>query len=183
MKFGGTSVEDAAAIRRLCQLVARPSAQPRVVVVSALAKVTDQLMTAGEAAAAGHLDSAREILQVLHQRHETVAGALVKDDERIRLFDEFADEFTALDKLLRRIASEKAMIPCTQDSVLGAGESLSSRLVHSALRSAGVNVAWSIPGSASSPTLLTPGPRLCGTKPMSGCRRSCCRCWNWDKFR
>ena len=52
MKFGGTSVEDAAAIRRLCQLVARPSAQPRVVVVSALAKVTDQLMSAGEAAAA-----------------------------------------------------------------------------------------------------------------------------------
>ena len=85
MKFGGTSVEDAAAIRRLCQLVARPSAQPRVVVVSALAKVTDQLMSAGEAAAAGHLDSAREMLQALHQRHESVAGALVKDDELIRL--------------------------------------------------------------------------------------------------
>ena len=71
MKFGGTSVEDAAAIRRLCQLVARPPAGPRVVVVSALAKVTDQLMNAGEAAAAGNLDSAREILQVLHQRHES----------------------------------------------------------------------------------------------------------------
>ena len=53
MKFGGTSVEDAAAIRRLCQLVARPSAQRPVVVVSALAKVTDQLMNAGWAAAAG----------------------------------------------------------------------------------------------------------------------------------
>ena len=97
MKFGGTSVEDAAAIRRLCQLVARPSAPPRVVVVSALAKVTDQLMNAGEAAAAGHLDSAREILQVLRQRHETVAAALVRGDERIRLFGEFAAEFTALD--------------------------------------------------------------------------------------
>ena len=141
MKFGGTSVEDAAAIRRLCQLVARPPAQPRVVVVSALAKVTDQLMSAGETAAAGNLDSAREMLQVLHQRHDSVASALVRDDERTRLLGEFADEFAALDNLARRIASEKALLPCVQDSLLGAGESLSSKLIHSALRSSGVNVA------------------------------------------
>ena len=141
MKFGGTSVEDAAAIRRLCQLVARPSAQPRVVVVSALAKVTDQLMSAGEAAAAGHLESAREMLQALRRRHESVAGALVKDDELIRLLGEFDREFTALDKLVSRIASEKTLLPCVQDSLLGAGESLSSRLTHSALRSSGANVA------------------------------------------
>ena len=64
-------------------------AQPRVVVVSALARVTDQLMNAGGAAAAGSLDSAREMLQVLHQRHENVASGLVRDDERIRLFGEF----------------------------------------------------------------------------------------------
>jgi len=141
MKFGGTSVEDAAAIHRLCQLVARPSGQPRVVVVSALAKVTDQLMDAGEAAAVGHLDSAEELLQTLHLRHESVAGALVRDGELIPLFGEFAAEFAALDNLLRRIASDKALLPCAQDSLLGAGESLSSKLVHSALRSSGVNAA------------------------------------------
>src|SRR6476646_3098672 len=116
MKFGGTSVEDAAAIRRLCQLVARPSAQPRVVVVSALAKVTDRLMSAGEAAAAGHIDSAREMLQVLRQRHESVAGALLGGDELIRLFGEFAAEFTALDNLVREIISDRALLPCAQDS-------------------------------------------------------------------
>ena len=141
MKFGGTSVEDAAAIRRLCQLVARPSAQPRVVVVSALAKVTDQLMNAGEAAAARHLESAKEMLHAIQQRHEAVASALVSDDERIRLAGEFAAEFTALDNLLRRIASEKSLLPCAQDTLLGAGESLSSKLIHSALWSSGVNVA------------------------------------------
>ena len=44
MKFGGTSVEDAAAIRRLIGIVqSRLGAQP-VVVVSALARVTDQLL-------------------------------------------------------------------------------------------------------------------------------------------
>jgi len=139
MKFGGTSVEDAAAIRRLCQLVARPSSRRPVVVVSALAKVTDQLMNAGWAAAAGQLDSAREILQVLRRRHETVAHGLANGDERKRLSKDVVKEFRALDRLLAAIAFEKALTPRAQDSLLGAGELLSSRLVDSALRSAGVN--------------------------------------------
>ena len=139
MKFGGTSVEDAAAIRRLCQLVARPSPRRPVVVVSALAKVTDQLMNAGWAAAAGQLHSAREILQVLRQRHDTVGRGLSNGEERKRLSKELVKEFRSLDMLLVAIASEKALTARAQDSLLGAGESLSSRLVDSALRSAGVN--------------------------------------------
>ncbi len=139
MKFGGTSVEDAAAIRRLCQIVAQPSRQLPVVVVSAMAKVTDQLMDAGTAAAGGRLESAREILQLLQQRHETVASGLVKVDDRRRLFHQFADEFEALDNALLRIGREKAITPCTQDAVLGVGELLSAKLVQAALQSAGVN--------------------------------------------
>ncbi len=139
MKFGGTSVEDAAAIRRLCKLVARPSPQRPVVVVSALAKVTDQLMNAGWAAAAGQLDSAREILQVLRQRHETVSRGLANGDERKRLSKEVVKEFRSLDRLLVAIASEKALTARAQDSLLGAGELLSSRLVQSALRSGGLD--------------------------------------------
>jgi len=42
MKFGGTSVRDADAIRRLAAIVGREDRQ-RLVVVSALAGVTDQL--------------------------------------------------------------------------------------------------------------------------------------------
>jgi aspartate kinase len=139
MKFGGTSVEDAAAIRRLCQLVQRPSSLRPVVVVSALAKVTDQLMNVGWAAAAGNLDPAREILQVLRQRHETVASGLAKGDERRRLTREFASDFKAADKMLSVIAAEKAFAPCSQDKLLGVGESISSMLVQSALQSAGVD--------------------------------------------
>jgi aspartate kinase len=139
MKFGGTSVQDAAAVRRLCQLVQRPSSLRPVVVVSALAKVTDQLMNAGWAAAAGSLDPAREILQVLRQRHETVATGLAKGDERRRLTREFASDFKAADKMMSAIAAEKAFAPCSQDKLLGVGESLSSKLVQSALQSAGVD--------------------------------------------
>ena len=43
MKFGGTSVEDAAALQRLAAIVADRKAENPVVVVSAMAKVTDRL--------------------------------------------------------------------------------------------------------------------------------------------
>ena len=134
MKFGGTSVQDAAAIRRLCQLVRRALAERPVLVVSALARVTDQLMNTGWAAAEGRLDAARESLQLLRERHEAVAADLVSRDEQSRLCREFAREFDALAPVLSRIAWEKSFTPHAQDQLLGVGESLSSKLVHAALK-------------------------------------------------
>jgi aspartate kinase len=141
MKFGGTSVQDASAIRRMCQLVARPSPYRTVVVVSALAKVTDQLMTAGWAAAEGRIDSARQSLQLLRQRHETVANGLVNGDDYCHLCEELAREFAILENVANSIASEKVFTPLFQDQLLGVGEALSSRLVHAALRQSGIDAA------------------------------------------
>ncbi len=60
MKFGGTSVEDAAAIRRTADIVAGRVAQglQPVVIVSAMARVTDQLLNAAAAAGRGDKSSA-----------------------------------------------------------------------------------------------------------------------------
>ena len=54
MKFGGTSVEDAYAIRRLVRIVRSRLNFRVVVVVSALAKVTDELLRLGPARAPAH---------------------------------------------------------------------------------------------------------------------------------
>ena len=53
MKFGGTSVEDATAISRTASIVQgrRDKGLTPIVVVSAMAKVTDQLLAAAAAAA------------------------------------------------------------------------------------------------------------------------------------
>src|ERR1700727_1677880 len=60
MKFGGTSVEDAAAINRTARIVEGRLArgQRPVVVVSAMAKVTDQLLAAAKAAGRGDRNGA-----------------------------------------------------------------------------------------------------------------------------
>jgi aspartate kinase len=141
MKFGGTSVEDAAAIRRLISIVqSRQDAQP-VVVVSALAQVTDQLLEAGNAATNGHLGTALATVRNIYVRHEELADSLVDSSAYSVLDRELRDEFRALESLLHDLQASRKLDLRSQDHLLGFGECFSSRLVQEALREAGVNAA------------------------------------------
>jgi aspartate kinase len=81
MKFGGTSVEDPAAIRRTAAIVAGRVALGKkpIVVVSALAKVTDQLLRAAAASEKGDRAGALDISAKLRLRHRETAAELVKN--------------------------------------------------------------------------------------------------------
>jgi aspartate kinase len=68
MKFGGTSVEDAAAIDRAACIVRERLAQKPVVVVSAMAKVTDQLVAMARAAGTGDRKTALDLARGLRER-------------------------------------------------------------------------------------------------------------------
>src|SRR5438552_7201962 len=69
MKFGGTSVENAGAIRRVASIVAKRIRQHPVVVVSAMGKTTDRLVELAEKAAAGRRGKAHELLKALRSAH------------------------------------------------------------------------------------------------------------------
>ncbi len=111
MKFGGTSVEDAAAIGRTAAIVAGRVANGKspVVVVSAMAKVTDQLLRAAAAASDGDRTGALAISSRLRARHRDTAAELVKHKTAsaalIRLIDE---KFDALDEVLRGLVGDSA---------------------------------------------------------------------------
>jgi aspartate kinase len=141
MKFGGTSVEDAPAIRRVSQLVKRRLRHCPVVVVSALARVTDQLLSAGTAAAKGHLAFAHGVVERLQQRHRAVAEELVEAQQYECLWAELEPEFRMLYQLLEEAAAGDFGAQA-HDRLLGAGELLSSRMVHAALLRQGLDVAW-----------------------------------------
>ena len=84
MKFGGTSVRDAAAIDRLCGIVSREPRNP-LVVVSALSGVTDRLVALGEAASHGHSPSLSDAVDEIRSRHMDLATELVPAAERSAL--------------------------------------------------------------------------------------------------
>src|SRR6202042_510616 len=107
MKFGGTSVEDATAILRTAKIVAGRQArgQRPVVVVSAMAKVTDQLLAAAKAAGRGDRNGALAISARLRHRHCDTTALLLPEQRRGPLQSWIQHEFEALDEILRGLAA------------------------------------------------------------------------------
>ena len=139
MKFGGTSVEDAKAIDRVSEIVRGRAIDRPVVVVSAMAKITDQLQTMGRAAAAGDLESALKLVDAVRERHLTAASALVSKSELEQLRPGLEEHFEHLQRLLRGIAALGELSPRTMDNVLSFGERLSSMIVSAAFAARKMN--------------------------------------------
>jgi len=139
MKFGGTSVEDAKAIDRAASIVkARLPLKP-VVVVSAMAKVTDALLAMARAAGAGDRDTALQLSRTLRERHYNTAGELLGTGLFTQFHSELEADFDALDELLRGIAAVGELTPRTTDHVGSYGEVLSSKIVTGAFSARGVS--------------------------------------------
>ncbi len=144
MKFGGTSVEDPAAIGRTAAIVAGRMAQGKnpVVVVSAMAKVTDQLLRAAAAASQGDRAGALAISSRLRSRHRDTANVLVKNDtDRCALVALIDQEFDALDEILRGVAAILELTPRISDLIVSFGERTSSRIVAAAFREQSIDAA------------------------------------------
>jgi len=113
MKFGGTSVEDAAAIERSCKIVGQRLSRRPLVVVSALGGATNSLLEAGTLAARGEIGKAMEIAERLEKRHA-------------ELLESTAENFIRLRELLKALSAIGEFSPRTQDLVASYGEVLSS---------------------------------------------------------
>jgi aspartate kinase len=145
MKFGGTSVDDAAAMLRTASIVegrVRKGLKP-VVVVSAMAKVTDQLLACAAASLAGRGDreAAVEITGRLRERHMHVAKDLVNGDRLDTLQLDINRAFDGLDELVRGVAVVGELTARTSDLIVSFGERLSSVMVTAAFAERGLNSA------------------------------------------
>lgn len=136
MKFGGTSVGSAEAIRRSADIVrARLDAEP-IVVVSALSGVTNALI---EAARDAHRRKTRPERSAarLAQRHREVLAAL---DLPTDLVDA---ELARLEEVLKGIFYLRELTARSLDYVLSFGEAMSSRVFAAHMTAAGMPArAW-----------------------------------------
>jgi aspartate kinase len=141
MKFGGTSLEDAKAILRTTEIVRvrRERGLWPVVVVSAMAKVTDQLLAAGLAAGRGDKTGALAIAARLRNRHIETTSDLLCGELFTEVEAAIRRGFDLLDDLLRGIAAVGELTPRTSDNVVSFGERLSSRMVAGAFQQHGLN--------------------------------------------
>ena len=82
MKFGGTSVGDAACIARTAQIVVNAAGEAScIVVVSAMSGVTNRLIEAAQKAATGDATEGANIVKVLRSQHVAALETLITDQE------------------------------------------------------------------------------------------------------
>jgi aspartate kinase len=141
MKFGGTSVEDATAIARTVRIVTGrvTNGKRPVVVVSAMARVTDQLLAAATAAGHGDKAGALAISGRMRNRHLETAAELLPPAALAPIAEATDQDFNSLDEVLRGLAAVGELTPRTTDLVASFGERLSSRIVAASFRERGLD--------------------------------------------
>ena len=140
MKFGGTSLAGAERMRQVGAIVRRLSTRPLVVVVSALAGVTDALLAAAGDAAAGRATRVQRDLARLKTRHLGLAAGLqLPPAAAAALRRELDAELLELGGVLHGILLLREPGRRSLDLVASFGERLSSRLVAGQFRAMGVD--------------------------------------------
>jgi aspartate kinase len=138
MKFGGTSVGTAARIEGVAERVRERLPQRPVVVVSALAGVTDQLIRGAQQALASD-DAYANVLAELAERHRGVIGELIGDAQtRERLVAGVASLTGQLETLYTGVRYLGELTPRSLDAISAMGERLSSPIVAAALAERGI---------------------------------------------
>ena len=139
LKFGGTSVGDAEAIKRTAGIVRSRLDRKPIVVVSALAGVTNALLAIGEQSAKGHLIGAVRSVEAIRQRHIEQAEKLLGSTDEC---GEICAEMSALCDELAHLAEALSTLgdatPRSFDLIAAFGEQLSSMLVAAVLQHEGL---------------------------------------------
>jgi aspartate kinase len=138
MKFGGTSVQDAEAFRRVAEIVEGEKENSPVVVTSAMSKVTDALLNAFELAKKDESQQAIESLEPHFERHVQVAYQLLGAESQARFFDELEKSKSELREILSRVSRRSLPLQLLKDVVVAYGEQLSSRLLTEVCKAAGL---------------------------------------------
>jgi len=128
-KFGGTSMQDAVAMNRSAALSLKQGS--RMIVVSATAGTTNQLIDLSQMAKTGDWVGCEKSLQELVKRHQSIAVDLKLESSLTKTMENLLSELTTLLKgiyLLRDCTTK------TLDSVVSFGERLSSVLMTQAMK-------------------------------------------------
>lgn len=139
MKFGGTSVQDADAIRRLVEIVRSRLDKKPVVVSSATSGTTDALLKACDTAATRDFNQADSIINEIHKKHIQLSNELVSD---ITLLKELTEKIERLISELKDLIKGIYLLSEIPDrikaKVVSYGEMLSTPIISCSLIENGI---------------------------------------------
>lgn len=141
MKFGGTSVESAQAIERVASIVKSRQMRRPVVVVSAMGKTTNKLLSIAQSAVDGKRQEALRLLHELREYHERETRPVIREEDWPQAEAILEEHFRELSELTGGLAVLGELTPRSVDAISSYGERLSSALVALAFRKFGMDAA------------------------------------------
>lgn len=140
MKFGGTSVGDAACIARAAQIIASGAKENAcLVVVSAMSGVTNRLIAGAKRAESGDGEACVVALEELRRQHVTALTSLVQHKEARQAILHAMEIVLAEGlRLCEGTALLRELTPRALDAISSVGERLSAPLVAGAVRELGM---------------------------------------------
>lgn len=135
-KFGGASVNSAAAVRNMASIINRHYGDPMVVVISAMGKTTNklELLVPGVSSK----EEQESIFQELSQYHYDIVRDLIPDSN-----DPLYSQLESLFAQLRtRFTSQATNYNFDYDQVVSFGELISTTIISNYLNSLGISNKW-----------------------------------------
>jgi aspartate kinase len=137
-KFGGTSVQNASAIKNVFNIIKNKSGKT-VVVVSAFSGITNELTELIRVIPIGDMDKADGIINQMLERHLRTADELNLPSE---VKDEIGVKLANLSNLTQALGVLGEVTPKSADRVLSLGEDLSSLIVTSFFNTMGIKAVF-----------------------------------------
>ena len=142
MKFGGTSVEDSDAILRVIEIVKSEILRRPIVVVSACAGVTNQLLKIATLSAEGKKDEANDLITEIRSRHDKLVDELMNLElPKNYLKGKISVYAHELKNLSQSISVLGEVTNRSRDTIASYGERLSSMIIAQAMEERSIKAA------------------------------------------
>ena len=142
LKFGGSSVADAAIMSQVVDIVTKAVDRDRtILVVSAIKGCTDTLIQVGNLAAERD-QTYKELINGLQQQHHDIINELLpreKQEESIEVCDSL---FDSLRSIAQGVCLLGELSPASLDAILSFGELWSTKILATKLASIGIATKW-----------------------------------------
>lgn len=139
LKFGGSSVRDAAMIRRVLEIARARLPDAPLLVSSAMGKTTDALVFIAAQAVAGNRQAAFARLAELRTSHQEAVSELTSAEREARLASAVDALFDELTGLVQGVYLIRECSKRSSDALLSFGERLATAIIAGAAEEQGIN--------------------------------------------
>ncbi len=139
MKFGGSSIADAASIERVTRIIRQHVDRRPAIVVSAMGKTTRKLLQAAQLAAENRAKETLRLIAELEEYHVAEARSAIPGFEEHLVYSTLVGYFEEMRDLVRGIAILREFSPRSRDAMAAYGELISSAILVTALKVRGVD--------------------------------------------